>query len=54
MIFIICTFLIALLSLFGLFRALRDKNLLAIAFSAISVAIFGWFSVMETFGRITG
>ncbi|GAA0382829.1 DUF2759 family protein [Bacillus horti] len=49
MIFIIVTFLIALLSLFGLLRSLKEKNLLAAGFSFVSFAIFGWFSFMETF-----
>ncbi len=38
--------LVAILSVFGLISSLRDKNVLGIAFSFGSVAVFGWFSVM--------
>lgn len=49
MIFIIITYLITILSLFGLLRALKEKNFLAIVFSLIATGLFGWFSIMETF-----
>ncbi|MFC4320759.1 DUF2759 domain-containing protein [Litchfieldia salsa] len=38
--------LVAILSVFGLIRSVREMNLLAIGFSFGSVVVFGWFSVM--------
>jgi uncharacterized membrane protein len=38
--------LVTLLSVFALVRSLREKNMLAIAFAAGTLAVFGWFTVM--------
>jgi uncharacterized membrane protein len=38
--------LVAILSVFGLIRSVREMNLLAIGFSFGSVVVFGWFSIM--------
>ncbi|MBM7660853.1 hypothetical protein JOC85_001625 [Bacillus mesophilus] len=38
--------LVTLLSVVGLVRSLREKNMLAIAFAAGTLAVFGWFTVM--------
>lgn len=42
---IICL-LVALLSVVSIFRQLKYKNLLALAFSGISALVFGFFSIM--------
>ncbi|EGL81679.1 hypothetical protein CathTA2_2865 [Caldalkalibacillus thermarum TA2.A1] len=46
MLFIVITSLITILCLLGLIHTARDKNLLGVAFSFVSMLVFGWFSVM--------
>ncbi|MBM7097326.1 MULTISPECIES: DUF2759 domain-containing protein [Alteribacter] len=48
---IICL-LVAILSALGLFRELKNKNFFAVGFAAVTVAVFGWFSVMTIFSYI--
>jgi hypothetical protein len=38
--------LVTLLSVVGLVRSLREKNILGIAFAAGTLVVFGWFTVM--------
>ncbi|WLR43927.1 DUF2759 domain-containing protein [Bacillus carboniphilus] len=38
--------LVTLLSVYGLFRSVIEKNVLAIIFAFGTVAVFGWFTVM--------
>lgn len=38
--------LVAILAIFGTWSALKSKNILGIVFGALSVAVFGWFSIM--------
>ncbi|MGC4376039.1 DUF2759 domain-containing protein [Fictibacillus sp. Mic-4] len=38
--------LVTILALFGILRSLKGKNLLAAAFSFLTFAVFGWFTVM--------
>lgn len=38
--------LVAVLCAIAVVREVRNKNLLAIAFSGISVLVFGWFGIM--------
>ncbi|MEH7239538.1 DUF2759 domain-containing protein [Bacillus sp. JJ1562] len=38
--------LIVILSVFGIIRSLRDKNLLALAFSTGIFLVLGWFTIM--------
>jgi uncharacterized membrane protein len=38
--------LVTLLSVFGVVRSLREKNILGLGFAAGTLAIFGWFTVM--------
>ncbi|GEL77336.1 DUF2759 domain-containing protein [Tenuibacillus multivorans] len=42
----IILFFVAILSLFAVFRELKNRNVLAILFAGASTAVFGWFSVM--------
>ena len=42
----IITLLVAILSLFGMLREFKRKNLFGAAFGFLSLAVFGWFSVM--------
>ncbi|MBU9724204.1 MULTISPECIES: DUF2759 domain-containing protein [Bacillaceae] len=42
----IITLLISILAAVGLFRELKKKNFFAVGFAFITVAVFGWFSVM--------
>lgn len=43
--------LIAILSLVAVFRAIKDKNVLAIVFGLATVGVFGWFVVMTIFNQ---
>ncbi|ASV69014.1 DUF2759 domain-containing protein [Cytobacillus sp. FSL W7-1323] len=43
---VIITGLTAILAIFGLISALRNKNLLGIVFAFGTAAVFGWFAVM--------
>ncbi|TMW74119.1 DUF2759 domain-containing protein [Alteribacter natronophilus] len=45
--------LITIFSLWGLFREFKKKNFFAVGFAAVTVAVFGWFSVMSLFAYIT-
>ncbi|MDQ0231971.1 DUF2759 domain-containing protein [Metabacillus malikii] len=38
--------LVTILAIFGLFRSLKDKNLLGAFFAFGTLAVFGWFTVM--------
>ncbi|WP_246945931.1 DUF2759 domain-containing protein [Bacillus pinisoli] len=38
--------LVTLLSVVGLVRSLREKNILGIVFAAGTLVVFGWFTVM--------
>ncbi|WP_026692900.1 DUF2759 domain-containing protein [Peribacillus kribbensis] len=38
--------LVTILAVFGLIGTFKNKNILGIIFSAGSVAVFGWFTVM--------
>jgi hypothetical protein len=38
--------LVTIFAVYGLLRSLKDKNFLAIGFSFLSVAVFGFFTVM--------
>ncbi len=38
--------LVTLLALYGLMRALNNKNVLAILFSLGTAGVFGWFTLM--------
>ncbi len=38
--------LIVILSAFGIIRSLREKNLLALAFSTGTFLVIGWFTIM--------
>ncbi|WP_280768431.1 DUF2759 domain-containing protein [Salipaludibacillus daqingensis] len=41
----IITLLVAILSLFGGLVELKRKNFFGVGFAALSVALFGWFSI---------
>ncbi|SDY54860.1 Protein of unknown function [Evansella caseinilytica] len=41
----IITLLIAILAAVGLFREFKRKNFFAVGFAAITIAVFGWFSI---------
>ncbi|MGZ0086383.1 DUF2759 domain-containing protein [Caldibacillus thermoamylovorans] len=36
--------LVTLLAIYGLFRTLREKNVLGLLFSLATIAVFGWFT----------
>lgn len=38
--------LVTLLSVVGLVRSLREKNILGLVFAAGTLVVFGWFTVM--------
>ena len=38
--------LIAIVSLVGAFQAIKEKNILAVAFNLASAGVFGWFVIM--------
>lgn len=46
--------LVALLALIAIFRELRKRNLLGFAFAAVTVLVFGWFSVMTFIDALQG
>lgn len=52
MVFGIITLLIAIFSLLGLISQLKVKNFFGVGFAAVSLAIFGWFSVRTLFSII--
>ncbi|MBN6888857.1 putative membrane protein YqjE [Cytobacillus horneckiae] len=43
---VIITGLTAILAIFGLISALKNKNLVGIMFAFGTAAVFGWFAVM--------
>ncbi|WP_078552889.1 DUF2759 domain-containing protein [Bacillus alkalicellulosilyticus] len=45
--------LVAIFSAFGLVRELKNKNFFAVGFAGLSLAVFGWFSVMTIFSILT-
>ncbi|WP_026689277.1 DUF2759 domain-containing protein [Alteribacter aurantiacus] len=49
---IICL-LVTIFSALGLYREFKKKNFFAVGFAALTVAVFGWFSVMTIFAYIT-
>jgi uncharacterized membrane protein len=51
---IIITALITLVCLIAVFRELKRKNFLAVGLAGLSVAVFGWFTVMTIISMITG
>ncbi|PYZ99205.1 DUF2759 domain-containing protein [Alteribacter lacisalsi] len=53
MTFAVICLLITVFSLWGLFRELKTKNFFAVGFAAVTVLVFGWFSVMSLFAYIT-
>lgn len=50
----IILFIVAILSVVSTVKQLKAKNLLALAFSAVSVLTFGFFSVMTIISEIAG
>ncbi|MFB9761836.1 DUF2759 domain-containing protein [Ectobacillus funiculus] len=38
--------LVTLLSVFSTLKTLKNKNMLGIAFSAATLLVFGWFTIM--------
>ncbi|KMJ55964.1 DUF2759 domain-containing protein [Alkalihalophilus sp. As8PL] len=53
--FLAITFLlVAILSALGIVREMRRKNFFAVGFAALSLAVFGWFSVMTIISIVTG
>ncbi|PBB04701.1 MULTISPECIES: DUF2759 domain-containing protein [Salimicrobium] len=46
--------LVAILCVVAIFREIKTKNFLAVAFSLISAAVFGWFSVMTIYANLFG
>lgn len=48
----ILTLLVAIFSLIGGYVELKRKNFFSVGFAAVSVAVFGWFSVMTLFSII--
>ena len=53
MILAIILLIVALLSVVSVFRQLKFKNYFALAFSAISAASFGFFSIMTITCELT-
>lgn len=43
---VVITAIITILAGWGLLRTFRDKNLVGIAFAALTLGVFGWFTVM--------
>ncbi|WP_081792096.1 DUF2759 family protein [Caldalkalibacillus mannanilyticus] len=52
-IFILSCVAITLLCLYGLIRTLSVKNFFGAGFSLISLAVFGWFTVMSLIEAFT-
>jgi hypothetical protein len=53
--FLAITFLlVAILSALGIVREMRRKNFFAVGFAALSLAVFGWFSVMTIISIVAG
>ncbi|AOM82640.1 hypothetical protein BBEV_1275 [Salisediminibacterium beveridgei] len=48
----ILTLLVAIFSVIGGYVELKRKNFFGVGFAAVSVAVFGWFSVMTLFSII--
>lgn len=48
----IVLFIVAILSVVSTVKQLKEKNLFAVAFSALSVVTFGFFSVMTVISEI--
>ncbi|UCZ54565.1 DUF2759 domain-containing protein [Bacillus shivajii] len=48
----IITLLITILSAIGLVKELKRKNFFAVGFAAVTIAVFGWFSVMTLYSII--
>ncbi|ASK63199.1 DUF2759 domain-containing protein [Virgibacillus phasianinus] len=50
----ILLFIVAILSVISTVKQMKAKNLFGLAFSAVSVLAFGFFSVMTIIQEITG
>jgi hypothetical protein len=50
----IITLFVAILSGFGMYGEFRRKNLFGAAFAFLSLAVFGWFSVMTILSPFIG
>jgi hypothetical protein len=50
----IITGLVAILAALGLLRSLKIKNLMAVGFSFLTFAVFGWFTVMTVLDVFLG
>lgn len=46
--------LVTLFALAGVIRQFKSRNVLGIAFSLITVAVFGWFSFMTIYSSLFG
>jgi hypothetical protein len=46
--------LVTIFAIFGLLRALKNKNFLAIGFAFLSLAVFGFFTVATAIDIFTG
>lgn len=46
--------LIAVLCAWAVIRELRNKNLLAVAWSGVSLVVFGWFGIMTLVSVLAG
>ncbi|MFC7393350.1 DUF2759 domain-containing protein [Scopulibacillus cellulosilyticus] len=46
--------LIAILCLYGAIRALKKRNIFGAGYAIISLAVFGWFSVMTIIDVLQG
>lgn len=46
--------LVTIFAILGLFRSLKDKNFLAVAWSFLTLAVFGFFTVMTLIDTIKG
>ncbi|MFA9559391.1 DUF2759 domain-containing protein [Evansella sp. AB-rgal1] len=44
--------LITILSAIGLVRELKRKNFFAVGYAALTIAVFGWFSIMTLYSII--
>lgn len=46
--------LVSLLAVFAFFREIKRKNALAVIFSALTIGVFGWFTVMTFIDIMAG
>ncbi|WP_070120676.1 DUF2759 domain-containing protein [Bacillus marinisedimentorum] len=45
--------LVTIIALLGFFREIRRKNFLAVVFTVLTVAVFGWFTINTLVSLIT-